>query len=100
MAEFRGLVLLSLVLTLESRRKNAPYSVPPAAIGGFLEQYSTAPEDLDGPTLLILARTFERMGCDAQALDCAERAAKVDPALKADAVEVAKRCVARESKPM
>ena len=74
--------------------------MPPAAIESYLETYSSNPDDLDAPTLLILARTFERMGCDQQALDCADRAAKVDPESKPEAVAVAKRCIGRDSKPM
>ena len=83
-----------------SQRRSAPYSIPPAALESYLDRYSSAPEDLDAPALMILARTFERMGCDAQALDCADRAAKLDPESRPDAVAVAMRCVGRNSKPM
>ena len=69
-------------------------------MGDYLERYSSSPDDLDAPALLILARSFERMGCDAQALDCAERAAKLDPESKPAAVAVARRCVGRTSMPM
>jgi tetratricopeptide (TPR) repeat protein len=76
-----------------------PYSIPPAALEGLLELYARSPDDLDAPSLLILARAFERMGCDEQALDCADRAAKLDPESRRDAVEVARRCVGRVSGP-
>lgn len=76
-----------------------PYSIPPAALEDYLDTYQRAPDDLDAPQLLILARTFERMGCDEQALDCAERAARLDPESKPDALEVARRCVGRPSSP-
>ena len=82
------------------RSSSAAYSVPPAAIESYLEIYATKPDDLDAPALLILARTFERMGCDEQALDCANRAAQVDPESKPDAVAVAKKCIGRNSRPM
>jgi len=47
-----------------------------------------------------VSRTFERMGCDAQALDCADRAAKLDPESKPEAVAVALKCVGRNSRPV
>jgi hypothetical protein len=82
-----------------TRRPDTRYSVPPAALEGYLDRYSSNPEQLDAPELLILARAFERMGCDQQALDCAERAAKLDPDSRPDAVAVAKRCIGRPSMP-
>lgn len=74
-----------------------PYSIPPAALSGLLESYAQEPDDLDAPSLLILARAFERMGCDQQALDCADRAARLDPESKPEAVAVARKCVGRNS---
>jgi hypothetical protein len=76
------------------------WSIPPADIEGYLDAYSRDPDDLDAPKLLVLARTFERMGCDEQALDCARRAAELDPESKPEAVEVARRCVGRVSRPV
>lgn len=76
-----------------------PYSIPPAALEDLLDAYERAPDDLEAPALLVLARTFERMGCDAQALDCADRAARLDPESKPEAVAVARRCVGRSSAP-
>jgi hypothetical protein len=74
-----------------------PYSIPPAAIEGLLEAYERDPDALDVPSLLILARMFERMGCDQQALDCADRAARLDPESKPEAVAVARKCIGRTS---
>ena len=74
-----------------------PYSIPPTALAGLLESYAHAPDDLDAPALLILARAFERMGCDQQALDCADRAARLDPESKPEAMAVARKCVGRQS---
>jgi hypothetical protein len=80
--------------------RNAAYSIPPSALEDYLDRYSRNPEELDAPALLILARAFERMGCDAQALDCADRAAKLDPESKPDALAVARRCIGRPTRPM
>ncbi len=76
-----------------------PYSIPPAALEGLLDAYAREPDELEAPALLILARAFERMGCDEQALDCADRAARLDPESKPEAVAVARRCVGRSSAP-
>ncbi len=76
------------------------WSIPPAAIENYLDTYSREPDSLEAPQLLVLARTFERMGCDEQALDCAKRAAELDPESKPEAVEVARRCVGRVSRPV
>ena len=76
-----------------------PYSVPPGAVEDYLDLYQRAPDDLEAHQLMILARTFERMGCDEQALDCAERAARLDPDSRPDALQVARRCVGRPSSP-
>ncbi len=75
------------------------YSIPPAAMASLLDTYAEAPDSLDAPSLLVLARSFERMGCDEQALDCADRAARMDPDSKREALEVAQRCVGRPSRP-
>jgi tetratricopeptide (TPR) repeat protein len=75
------------------------YSIPPAAVEELFDTYNRAPDELDAPSLLILARSFERMGCDEQALDCADRAARLDPESKRDAIAIAQRCVGRASKP-
>lgn len=82
-----------------TKRPDTRYSIPPAALEGYLDRYSNDPGALDAPELLILARTFERMGCDSQALDCAERAAKLDPDSRPDAVAVAKKCIGRTPMP-
>jgi hypothetical protein len=74
-----------------------PYSIPPTALSALLESYTHGPDDLDAPSLPILARAFERMGCDQQALDCADRAARLDPGSKPEAVAVARKCVGRNS---
>jgi tetratricopeptide (TPR) repeat protein len=74
-----------------------PYSIPPAAIEGLLEAYEKDPDELEAPSLLVLARIFERMGCDQQALDCADRAARLDPESKPEAVAVARKCIGRNS---
>lgn len=74
-----------------------PYSIPPTALAGLLESYAHDPDGLDAPALLILARSFERMGCDQQALDCADRAARLDPESKPEAVAVARKCIGRHS---
>ncbi len=79
--------------------RSARYSIPPAALGDYLERYQVAPDDLESHELLVLARAFERMGCDEQALDCADRAARLDPDSKPEAVEVARKCVGRPSRP-
>ena len=79
--------------------QRARYSIPPAALGDYLERYQAAPDGLEAHELLMLARAFERMGCDEQALDCADRAARLDPDAKPEAVEVARRCVGRPSRP-
>jgi hypothetical protein len=77
-----------------------PYSIPPSALETLLEDYAHDPDELDAPQLLILARAFERMGCDSQALDCADRAARLDPDSKPEAVAVARKCIGRVSGPM
>ena len=92
-------MLHSLAL-LSSRSSNAAYSIPPAAIESYLDRYTNDPDGLEATELLVLARAFERMGCDPQALDCADRAARLDPESKPDAVAVAKKCVGRNSRPM
>ncbi|MBI2388879.1 MAG: hypothetical protein HYV09_04605 [Deltaproteobacteria bacterium] len=66
-------------------------------MAGLLESYESDPDGLDAPSLLILARAFERMGCDQQALDCADRAARIDPDSKPEAVAVARKCIGRQS---
>ena len=95
-----GTNLLHSTAPVSRRSASAAYSLPPAAIESYLETYGTRPDELDAPALLILARAFERMGCDEQALDCANRAAQVDPESKPDAVAVAKKCIGRNSRPM
>jgi tetratricopeptide (TPR) repeat protein len=79
--------------------RSARFSIPPAALEDYLDRYSAAPDDLEAHELLVLARAFERMGCDEQALDCADRAARLDPESKPEAMEVAKKCVGRPSRP-
>ncbi|GAC1352020.1 MAG: hypothetical protein NVS3B20_08330 [Polyangiales bacterium] len=81
-------------------RKSTLDSIPPSAIEGYLEAYSSRPDELEADALLVLARVFERMGCDEQALDCAKRAATLDPESKSAAVEVARKCVGRVSRPV
>jgi hypothetical protein len=83
-----------------SDRSSSRFSIPPSAIEDCLARYETAPDSLDAIELMVLARAFERMGCDPQALDCADRAAKLEPELKDDAVAIVKRCLERPSRPM
>ncbi|MFI5302330.1 MAG: hypothetical protein ACHREM_29915 [Polyangiales bacterium] len=84
---------------MSSERGASRFSIPPSAIEDCLERYETSPESLDAIELLVLARAFERMGCDEQALDCADRAAKLEPELKDDAVAIVKRCLGRPTRP-
>ncbi len=84
---------------MSSERGGKGFSLAPSAIEDCLERYETKPESLDAIELLVLARAFERMGCDEQALDCADRAAKLDPEARDDAVQIVKRCLGRPSRP-